>query len=279
MKTPRWFTSLLAATALVCLTLPACTESSLGGGQLILSGSSTVAPLMTTIAERYQSEHPDVVIHIQTGGSNQGVADVRAGENDIGMISRSLKPDESDLTVFTIAQDGISILLNQSAAVDRLERQQIIDIFTGKIQNWRAVGGDDMPIQVLSKSTNHSTVGLFADYFGLAPEDIQQDHLVGDNAEILEIVLDNPAAIGYISIGAAEYKIIHGMPLKLLPLEGVEATVQEVSSGHFPLSRPLNLVTQEAPKGLAKDFIKYAQSAVVEDIVEEQAFVKPIALK
>ncbi|MGD1862947.1 MAG: phosphate ABC transporter substrate-binding protein [Phormidesmis sp.] len=253
--------------------MSACSPAPSERQQLVLTGSSTVAPLIAEIAERYQTDHPDVVFDIQTGGSNKGAEDVRAGLNDIGMMSRSLNPDETDLTTFTIAQDGISILLNQSAVVNTLERQQIIDIFTGKVTNWQQVGGNDAPIQVLSKNVNHATVGLFAKYFELEPEQIVATQLVGDNEEVIETVLGNPAAIGYVSVGAAEYKIVHGMPLKLMSLEGIAATIRKVSQGVFPLSRPLNLVTAKAPEGLEKDFIEFSCSSAVEDIIQAQAFV------
>ena len=84
--------------------------------------------------------------------------------------------------------------------------------------------------------------------------------------------------IGYVSIGAAEYQLIRGFPLKLFPLEGVAATTQNVSSGDFPLSIPLNLVTKGAPDGLAADCIEFARSTEVENIIRHQAFVLPQSL-
>lgn len=272
-QTSRWFCLLFAATVSLCLTLQACSQSAAQKTQLLLTGSSTVAPLIAEIAEQYEQNHPKITIEVKTGGSNQGIEDIRSGKNDIGMISRSPKAEEEDLQVFTIAQDGISLIVNQSVPVERLKRQTVIEIFTGKITSWKAVGGADRPIEVLSKTSNHSTVGLFADYFGLAVEDIQPTHFIGDNTEILETVLENPDAIGYISIGAGEYSIVHGMPLKMLPLEGVAATIKQVSQGNFPLSRPLNLLTKEIPSGLTKDFIDFATSPKVHDIIERQAFI------
>ena len=273
-KTSQWFCLLFAATISLCLTLSACSQRPQPQTQLQLTGSSTVAPLMAEIAKAYLQTHPGITIDIETGGSNRGIKDVRSGENDIGMISRSLSPEErDDLQVFTIAQDGISLIVNQTTLIDSLTRQEIVDIFTGKIKNWKAVGGEDLPIEVLSKTSNHSTVGLFADYFRLAVDEIQPTHLVGDNDEILDNILENPSAIGYVSIGTGEYKIVHGMPLKLLPLEGVAATIQQVKQGNFPLSRPLKLLTKEPPSGLSKDFIDFATSPEVHRIIETQAFI------
>jgi phosphate transport system substrate-binding protein len=97
--------------------------------------------------------------------------------------------------------------------------------------------------------------------------------VIGDNQQGIKTVAGNPNAIGYVSIGAAEYDIQHGVPLKLLPIGGVEATTQTVRDESFPLSRPLNLVTKTSPSGLTQEFIQFAQSEKVYDLVKEQNFV------
>ena len=83
----------------------------------------------------------------------------------------------------------------------------------------------------------------------------------------------NPNAIGYVSIGTAEYDVEHGTPIKLLPIGGVAATSENVANGKFPLSRPLNLVTKSPPEGLVKEFIDFARSDKVHDLIREQSFV------
>lgn len=261
----------------ICVMVQACSPSP-QSETLRITGSSTIAPIMEEIVKQYKVYHPDAVIEVNTGGSSQGIKDTQQGDSDIGMVSRSLKPAEDNLETFTIAQDGISLLVHQSNLVSQLSKQQIVDIYTGKIRNWKAVGGNDKPIEVLSKTKNHATASLFASYHALAIDDIDADKLIGDNQEMLQAVLDNPDAIGYVSIGAAEYKIIHGTPLSLLPLEGVAATIQNVRNNAFPLSRPLNLVTLNSPVGEQKALIEFALSAEVKGIIQEKAFVPMSAL-
>ena len=101
--------------------------------KLVLTGSSTVAPLAAEIGKRFESLHSNVRVDVQTGGSSRGVSDARAGLADIGMASRALKDDEKDLLQFTIALDGISVIVNKANPVETLNKQQIIDIYTGKI--------------------------------------------------------------------------------------------------------------------------------------------------
>jgi phosphate transport system substrate-binding protein len=242
-------------------------------GKLVLTGSSTVAPLAAEIAKRYESQHPGVRIDVQSGGSSRGVADARQGVADIGMVSRALKENEKDLQAFTIAKDGVSVILNQANPVEQLSDQQIVEIYTKKITNWQEVGGKNAPITVVNKAEGRSTLELFAQYFKLEPKDIKADVVIGDNEQGIKTVAGNPNAIGYVSIGSAEYDATHGTPIKLLPVEGVPASTANVASEKFPLSRPLNLVTKTAPAGLQKDFIDFARSSGVQDIVKQQYFV------
>ncbi|AEF99549.1 phosphate ABC transporter substrate-binding protein [Methylomonas methanica] len=244
--------------------------------KLVLTGSSTVAPLAAEIGKRFESQHPNVRIDVQTGGSSRGVNDARSDLADIGMASRALKPEEAELKSYTIALDGISIIVNATNPVTALDKQQIIDVFTGKITNWNALGGNDAPITVVNKAEGRSTLELFLHYFGLNNTDIKAQVVIGDNQQGIKTVAGNPDAIGYVSVGAAEYEAGHAVAIKLLPLDGIAASVENVRNGSFPLSRPLNLVTKTEPSGVAKAFIDFASSYDVNDLIEAQYFV-PVA--
>lgn len=241
--------------------------------KLVLTGSSTIAPLAAEIGKRFESLHSNVRVDVQTGGSSRGISDARAGLADIGMASRALKDDEKDLQSFTIALDGISVILNKANPVEALNKLQIVDIYTGKILNWKDVGGNDAPITVVNKAEGRSTLELFLHYFGLKNTDVKPQVVIGDNQQGIKTVVGNPDAIAYVSVGTAEYEAGQGAAIKLLPLEGIAASVENVRNRSFPLSRPLNLVTRTEPVGLAKDFIEFARSSQVNDLIEAQYFV------
>ena len=244
--------------------------------KLLLTGSSTVAPLVAEIAKRFESLNPNVRIDVQTGGSSRGVNDVKTQLSDIGMASRSLKPNEADLFSFSIALDGISIILNKANPVISLNKQQIIDIYKGKIVNWQQLGGHDATIIVVNKAEGRSTLELFLHYFGLQNTEVKPHVVIGDNQQGIKTVAGNPQAIGYVSIGSAEYEAEHQVAIKLLPLDGIMASVENVQNQTFPLSRPLNLITKEQPTGIVKDFIAFAGSDQVADLIKAQYFV-PVA--
>lgn len=241
--------------------------------RLVVTGSSTVAPLVNEIARRFESTHPGMRIDVQTGGSSRGITEVRQGIAAIGMVSRALKSDERNLHAFTIAQDGIGVIVHASNPVTGFSRQQIADIYTGKITRWKVLGGADERITVIHKAEGRSTLELFVDYIQRRNSEIKPHVIIGDNAQGIKAVTGNPHAIGYVSIGAAEFEIRRGLPLRLLPLDGIAASVEAVRQGIFPLSRPLNLVTLGEPQGLALEFIEFARSPQVHDLVEAQYFI------
>ncbi len=244
-------------------------------GRLTITGSSTVAPLVLEMAKRYESLHPGVRIDVQTGGSSRGIFDVRSGLADLGMVSRAIGEAEQDIQAHLIAMDGIGIILHRSNPVARLTRQQIIDIYRGDTGNWSELGGPDGMISVVHKAEGRSTLEVFLEYFELRNSEIRPSVVIGDNQQGIKTVAGNPGAIGYVSIGAAEYEESRGTAIKLLPMAGVPATVEQVADGRYPLSRQLNLVSAGQPAGLAQSFVDFAQSDQVRDLIEAQFFVVP----
>lgn len=270
--------------ALACLTAPGCGEQESGApssgdglqGKLVLSGSSTVAPLAGQIAKRFEQRHRGVRVDVQAGGSSRGIADAKRGTADIGMASRALTPDETGLTAHTIAIDGVGIIVHRDNPVRSLSDEQVRDIFTGRVTRWAALGGDDAPITVVNKADGRATLAVFLDYFSLSSRDIKASIIIGDNQQGLRTVAGDVNAIGYVSIGTADHEIGRGLSIRLLPTGGVQATAANVRNGLFPMTRPLNLVTHGEVTPLAQAFIDFARSATVNDLVEAQFFV-PVA--
>ncbi|GAB1235670.1 phosphate ABC transporter substrate-binding protein [Ferrigenium sp. UT5] len=244
--------------------------------KLVLTGSSTVASLALEIGKRFERLHPGVRVDVQTGGSSRGISDARAGLADIGMVSRALKPEEADLYGHAIALDGVALIVHNSNAISALSDDRVRAIYTGKVTQWSEVGGVARKIVVVNKAEGRSTLELFLHYFKLNNPEIRAQVVIGDNQQGIKTVAANPDAIGYVSIGTAEYEAAHGTPIRLLPLHGVAASVANVRNGQFPLSRPLNLVTKTPPVGLVKTFIEFAQSATVHDLIDAQYFI-PLA--
>jgi len=245
-------------------------------GRLVITGSSTVAPLAGELAKQFELLHPGVRIDVQSGGSSRGITDARRGTADIGMVSRAPKAGEEDLTARTIALDGICLIVHADNGVASLSPEQVRGIYTGALPSWRDVGGVDAPITVVHKAEGRSTLELFLAHFELAAADIRPSVVIGDNLHGILTVAGDRNAIGYVSIGTAERELAQGRPIRLLALSGAQPSTASVRAGNYPLSRPLNLVTGPSPSPLALAFIAFAQSVDAEPLVEAQYFV-PIA--
>lgn len=242
-------------------------------GQLIITGSSTMAPLVATMAKRFQSLHPGVRIDVQTGGSGRGIADARQGKANIGMVSRALGETNPDLHGLPIARDGVAVVVHKDNPVRTLSDAQIVGIYTGKLANWKQVGGRDAAIFTVAAEASRSSSELFAHYLRLERDDIKPQRVVGDNSVRLKLLAEQPDAILYMSVGEAERNAQVGAPIRLLPIGGAAATSRNIRSGNYPISRPLSLVTRGRPVGLAKAFIEYCVSSQVTDIVIAHDFV------
>ncbi len=248
-------------------------DSTSNSHRIVVTGSSTIAPLINEIALRFEAENPDYRIDVQTGGSSRGIADVQNGLADIGMASRELKTNELALVTHRVAIDGIGFIVHRNNPVSQLTSQQVKQIYLGQIENWSEIGGADKEIAVINKASGRGTLEVFLKHFQIKEADIQADVIVGENQQAILTIGSNESAIGYVSIGAADAEIELGANLKLLALDGVQASIQSVANGNYPVARNLNLVTTPKQSMATKKFIDFATSSQVNDLVESQFFV------
>jgi phosphate transport system substrate-binding protein len=243
-------------------------------GRLLITGSSTMVRLVSAMAKRFQALHPGVTIEFQTGGSGRGLADARQDKADIGMVSRALGAAEKDLQGLPIARDGVAVVVHGDNPVRTLSDDQVVAIFTGKLNNWKQVGGRDAPIlTVAAEAGRSSSAELFDHYFHLSRDTVKAQRTVSDSAVRLKFLVEHPDAILYMSIGEAERNARSGAPVRPLPAGSVAATSRNIRNGNFPISRPLTLVTRNRPTGLAKAFIEYCVSSQVTDLIIAHDFV------
>ncbi|MGV8026941.1 MAG: phosphate ABC transporter substrate-binding protein PstS family protein [Anaerolineaceae bacterium] len=245
-------------------------------GQLQLAGSTTVQPLAETLAEAFMEANPDVVIEIQGGGSSVGVTSAGDGTVAIGSASREIKDSEMetypDLNVYTIAYDGIAVIVNPSLDIPTLSIEQIRGIFSGEITNFSEVGGPDAEIVVVSREEGSGTRAAFEelvmnykDANGETVETpiVESALLQQSNGQISTVVSTTPNTIGFLSFGYLSDAV------KGVAIDNVAPTVENVKNGTYSIFRPLNLLTKGEAQGLAKAFIDFILSDAGQEIVAE----------
>ena len=238
---------------------------SLGGrgeGALNVVGSTSVQPFAEMLAQEYEKSHPGEYIDVQGGGSTAGLQATINGLADIGMCSRSLKKDEAPLyESFTVARDGLAIVVHLDNPVAALTRAQIRRLFTGEIRNWKDVGGRDAPVRLITREEGSGTREAFVN---LAMQKARMSRAAltqESNGAVKELVRNDRCAIGYMSLGLV------GGELKILTVDGVTPSSETVKNGQYPLARPFLFVTQGKPSDRARKFIDFVLSP------EGQAFL------
>lgn len=238
-------------------------------------------------AERYQAEHPDVSISVTGGGSGTGIAALMNGTVDIATASRQISEGETasarasgvEPVEYVIARDAIAVIVHPSNPVEQLTIQQVADIYSGKIQNWSELGGEDRPIVRTSRESNSGTHIYFLETVlrgGREDDDTlfsPTTLLLPSSEGIIAEVSDNPNAIGYDGLGYVtdEVKVV-----AIAAAEGSEyvlPTVETVNAGEYPISRDLYMYTDGEPTGALRDFIDWILSPEGQAIVLELGFV------
>lgn len=247
-------------------------------GKLVVTGSSTIAPLLAEIASRFEDKHSSVRVDVQTGGSSRGIRDAHSGIADIGMSSRHLKASElSGVKTRIIAWDGVAFVVHKDNPVDELSLSQLKEIYTGKTNEWASVGGKPGQIVVSNRANGRSEQDLVCDYLDVKPGQIQADVVDGETQQSIKTVITNRKAITYTSVGAAQDAVRRGEPIKLLPLEGIVASSESVSAGKFPLARPLVLIFKNSngrsKQKLIERFLNFANDDDVVDAAVNLGFV------
>lgn len=142
------------------------------------AGSSTIRPIIDFAAKSFMAKHPEVKFVVGGGGSSHGVKGAGTGEVNLGQCSRSLKEEEMkeypDLVAFKIGLDGVAVIVNKENSLTAISKEQVQDIYTGKVTNWKELGGKDAPITLVSKEEGRSTLELFQEYFGLESKEIEE---------------------------------------------------------------------------------------------------------
>jgi len=267
-----------AALALLLLVPPpAAAQTSTGSNltprPLVVTGSTTVYPLMTDIVQRFERLNPGVSIDISSGGSGKGIADLRGGASDIAMLSRQLADNERDLFAFPLCRDGAVIVVHRSNSLKGLSSQQLSELVTGKITDWKQLGARPGAIRLAWRAENQAIPELIQHHLKLEPAQIRSHTTFFENADAIRFVANDRNAITVAALGVAVRSVRAGAAIKLLAYGGIPASTRTVRDRTYLLSRPLILVTRGTPTGLQKRLVDYAASGAVTDLHEKHGFV------
>lgn len=242
---------------------------------ITMSGSTTVLPIAQKAAEAFMDINPKVNVSVRGGGSGVGISSLISKTVDIGLSSRPIKDKELATAKQkgvnpvgnVIALDGLAVVVHAQNSLSEISIKTLKDIYTGKITNWKAIGGADKEIVVVSRDVASGTFEVFKEKV-LDGDKTKDDALMlASNKAVATTVQETPGAIGYVGLGY----ISEGV--KALKVEGVIPSNKTVQDGTYKLSRPLYMYTNGNPKGLAKDYIDFILSSAGQKIVADVGYV------
>jgi len=250
-------------------------------------GSDTMVNLALYWAERYQGAHPEARISVTGGGSGTGISALISNTVDIANASRAIKEEEIEAALANgvepyekiVARDAIAVIVNPHNPVQRLTLQQVSDIYTRRVSNWKELGGEDRPIVLLSRETNSGTHVYFLESVIRLGNDEDktifsaETLLLPSSEGIIAEVRENPNAIGYDGLGyiTPEVKVI---ALAAKPGdEYILPSIETVNNNLYPIARDLYMYTNGQPEGFVKTYIDWILSSEGQLIVKELGFV------
>jgi len=275
-------------TILSAVFLAGCSESvdpNEPVGFIQVKGSDTIVNASQKIAEEFMKDYPHIFVAVTGGGSGVGIASLINKTCNVTTASREMKPKEKELAEkrgvspeeFTVAYDGVAVIVNKDNPVDKLKVEDLHRIFTGKTNNWKDFGGKDLPIVTLSREVSSGTHIYFKEeVVQLGKKDNTEEFspqtlLLTSSQTIVEEVVVNEAAIGYLGMG---YVSERTKPLLLAKdSEFYPPDVNNVLKKTYPLSRPLYFYTNGEPQGIIKLFIDFALSPKGQQQFIETGFV------
>lgn len=255
-----------------------------GGGRpaLHLVGSETVLPLATAWAEAFEGAHPGILVTTTGGGSTVGWRMLRAGAASMAMSSRPASPAEAaaarargvELVAHPVALDAVVVIVHPSNPVPFLTYPQLRDIYLGRVQNWRQLGGPDRPIRAITRSRGSGTAQTFIEQVFEADEPYRErvEGALGNGTVHADVATD-PAAIGFVGYAFVDGRV-RGVPLA--PRAGappVAPTWETITGGRYGLVRTLWLYTNGEPRGAVARFLAFCRGAEGQAIAQRWGYI------
>jgi len=252
----------------------------LTAGPITVKGSDTMVILAQRWAEAYMSAHPDATIQVTGGGSGTGISALINGTTDICNSSRPMKAPEreklkqrfSSLGVeIKSAKDGLAVYANEANPVQELTLDQVKDIYTGKITNWKDVGGSDTKIVLYSRENNSGTYVYFRDFVLKGKDFSASAQNLPGTAAVVNAVSKDPNGIGYG--GSAYAKGVRFIKIKKdAGSEAKEPNAETVKDGSYPITRYLFMYLRSRPTGALKSYIDWILSPEGQEIVTKVGY-------
>lgn len=250
------------------------------GQKIVIKGSDTVLPLAQKEAEVFMKKNPNKSVTIVGGGSGVGLSALLDNSTDMAMSSRKIKMDERmkmqdagrAYKELIIANDALSVVVNPANKVSKLTREQLEGIFTGKIKNWKEVGGDDLLIVVYSRETSSGTYEFFKEHVMNRKNYASSVLNMPATGAIIQSISQTKGAIGYVGL-AYVTKSVKDIAVSYDGKTFVQSSIENAKNKSYPIVRPLFFYYPTNKESMVKPFIDFVLSADGQNIVDQIGYI------
>ena len=245
-----------------------------------IKGSDTVLPVAQQTAERFMNQHPDTRVTVTGGGTGVGISALLDNTTHIAMASRPIKFSENmkiksageDVAEIVVAYDALAVVAHPSNPVKQLTRQQLEDIFRGKITNWKQVGGDDRKIVVYSRETSSGTYEFFKESVLKNKNYMASSLSMPATGAIIQSVSQTKGAIGYVGLAYVSPRV-KTLSVSYDGKHYAAPTVENATNKTYPIVRPLYYYYNVKKKAEIDPLIQYILSPDGQDIIKKSGYI------
>lgn len=261
-------------------------QESEAGSTITISGSSAMLPLMEQSIEKFNEMKPGNTINAQAGGSGTGLTQVldgtvNIGNSDVYAKDKLTAEQAKELVDHKVIAQGFGIVVNKESGITNLTKAQIKDIFSGKIKNWKEVGGKDMEILVIHRPASSGTRATFVEKVLDGKKELENDSIGAtqdSNGAVLTAMKKNGGAISYVALSYMNNEEAKNT-LSLVSIDGKEATVQNIKDGKYDFWSWGHMYTKGEANGLAKEFIDFVGSSDNKESIENLGLIQGSEIK
>jgi len=248
-------------------------------GKLTISVTGREQALFEKASVKFEKLHPRVRVRLAATDGGDPLVALADGSADIAVLGRTLKPEEKEWTGTTVGWEGIAIMVNASNRVQEVTLKQATDLFSGAAKTWDELGGPEARITVVNREVGKGVRPYLEQLLNLGGKFVNGKGVVEPDKEAIRFVSGNLNAVSYINLSTGIGNVSVGVPIRLLTINKVDPEPANVSSGAYPLRRPIVVVTKTPPSPVVKAFVDFMLDKEGQKTVQEEDFVPLVVTK
>jgi len=258
---------------------PTCAADMSLTGKLTISVTGREQALFEKASVKFEKLHPRVRVRFAATDGGDPLAALADGSADIAVTGRSMKPEEKDWIGTTVGWEGIALMVNASNRVQEVTLKQVTDLFGGAVKTWNELGGLEARITVVNREEGKGVRPYLEQLLSLGGKFVNGKGVVEPDKEAIRFVSGNLNAVSYINLSTGAGNVSVGVPIRLLTIDKVDPEPANVSSGAYPLRRPIVVVTKTPPSPVVKAFVDFMLDKEGQKTVQEEDFVPLVVTK